>query len=350
MAMTPAELQKAGKYAINHYLKNTPIDQVEQNLSLFKRLTSKKKPFPATKEYIVEQLRTNYGEDGQWFSGDDTVTYNSRDPLAQAKFSWYSYHDGISLSDEELLRAGIVVTDEHKTSKATDAEKVQLSDLLQENMEVLRLGAQEAISRQLHLDGSANPKALVGLDGFLPLDNTTGVIGGLDRAANNWWRHHVATGITEATVENQMEKSWRACIKRGIGMPNFILAGADFIDAYRNCGLSNTGIHRQVTTTGKGGINLDVSTEGLYYKGVPIEYAPEFDDNFGGVVTPTIPWSKRCYFINDNHFFLRTIKGNDFSSRTPPRDKGQYVTSWAILWRGGLSMNLPSAHAALALA
>ena len=39
--------------------------------------------------------------------------------------------------------------------------------------------------------------------------------------------------LMPATIQEQMEKAWRACIRRAQGMPNVILAGADFIDAYR---------------------------------------------------------------------------------------------------------------------
>jgi hypothetical protein len=36
-------------------------------------------------------------------------------------------------------------------------------------------------------------------------------------------------------------------------------------------------------------------------------------------------------------------------TRHPPRSKDNYNHYWALLWRGALTMNMPSAHAVLAL-
>lgn len=93
-----------------------------------------------------------------------------------------------------------------------------------------------------------------------------------------------------------------------------------------------------------------MSTSGLYWKGIPIEYCPEWDDNFGGADTSPVGWSKRCYFLNLNHLYLRPITGSDFVTRHPPRGKENYNHYWAMLWRGAMTMNMPSAHAVLALA
>ena len=88
----------------------------------------------------------------------------------------------------------------------------------------------------------------------------------------------------------------------------------------------------------------------LYFKGIPLQYCPEFDDNFGGAQTPTISWAKRCYMLNLNHIQLRPIDGSDFVNRTPTRPATQYIAYMAVLWRGALTMNLPSAHACLSVA
>lgn len=150
-----------------------------------------------------------------------------------------------------------------------------------------------------------------------------------------------------------MEKAWRENIKRATGTPNVILAGSDFIDAYRKASQESGTIGaaiRHVTDSGKGGISVDMSTTGLYWKGVPIEYCPEWDDNFAGADTTSKDWKKRCYFLNMNHLFLRPIAGSDFVTRHPPRGKENYNHYWAMLWRGAMTMNMPSAHSVLCLA
>ena len=353
MPISAADLQDRLKVGLDFYLKNKPpVDQVAIERPFFKAMMSKKKAFSGAAQYVVEQLRTNYGANGQWFVGAASVTYNNRKTIEQAKYPWFNFHDGLQLEEDRLVANGIRVDNGAVKGSATADEKIAITNLVQEQSEALTLGAYERMSRDMHFDGTQAADAIQGLDSLLPIGaNNTGVTGGISRVTFAWWRHYVKTGITATSIANDMEIAWRSCIKRGKGRPDLILAGADFIDAYRNASLSTaTGTVRYVTHEGKGGVNVDNSINELFYKGVPIQYAPEFDDNFGGAQTPTIPWSKRCYFINTNHLQLRPIDGSDFVNRTPVSPANQYVLYMALLWRGALTMNLPSAHAALSLA
>lgn len=350
MPILAADLQDRLKVGLDYYLKNKPpVDQVAMERPLFKALMSKKKLFTGAAQYVVEQIRTNYGASGAWFVGAGTVGYNNRKTVELAKFPWFNYHDGLQLEEDRLVANGIKIVGE-KASPTAD-EKIAITNLIEEQAEVLTLGAYEGLSRDFHQDGTQSADAIQGLEALLPVGaNNLGTMGGISRVTNAYWRHNVKIGSTAGTVANDMEIMWRACIKRGTGKPNLIIAGADFIDAYRASGLSNTtGIVRQVVTSGKGGVDIDNSVNELFYKGVPIQYAPEFDTNFGGAA-PTIPWSKRCYFLNTNHIQLRPIEGSDMSNRTPVRPATQYVVYMALLWRGALTVNLPSAHGVISLA
>jgi len=353
MTITSAELARVGKASLDYYLKNKPIDQVGVQRPLLKHLTAKKKTFSGAREHVVEQIRKGYGSAGQWFDSSDTLNYTARDTLEQSRFPWYEFHDGMSVSESELAANGIVIDDNGNANSATGAEKIQLANMFNEKMDALRLGAQERFSQDLHLSGASSNKQIVGLDGLLPLDPTTGTVGGLDRATFAWWRNNADKTLTTANMQQKMELLWRQCSKRSQGQPDVILAGGDFIDEYRKACQQNGTIGsaiRHVTDSGKGGVNLDISTTGLYFHGVPVEYCPEWDDNFGGRDSTSTDWSKRCYFLNMNHITLRPLQGSDFVSRHPPRAASNYIHSWAILWRGALTMNMPSAHAVMALA
>lgn len=353
MPITADELLDRGKHGLDYFLKNNPIDQVSSQKPFLKAMSAKKKTFGGAKEVIVEQLRTAYGSNGSWFSGAGTLTYTKRRSIDQTKFPWYQFHDGLALDEDRLIANGINIAESVQTTNMSNAEKIQLTNLMEEQMTVLREGAQDRFSRDIQMNGGGNADQIVGLDGLLPLDNATGTVGGIDRAAKTWWRHYVDKTMDVATLEAKMEKGWRECIKRSNGTPDVILAGSDFIDAYSEA-TKTTGVAggavRVVQTDGKGGVTGDIGTTGLYYKGVPIQYCPEWDDNFGGADTTTSPWAKRCYFINTRHMTLRPIEGNDFVTRKPPRDKEAYTFYWALLWRGALTMNMAQAHAVFALA
>ncbi len=352
MAFSAQELQDAGKIAIDFFVKKNPIDQVAVERPLMKALMGKKKSFPGGKQYIVEQLRYRYQSNFQWFNGASVVTYNKRVTIDQAQFPWRSAHDGFSLDEDRLAQNGIVIDDNSKGGNASQAEQVQLTNLLQESTETLRLGFEEKFSMYLHLDGTSSTDAIAGLDNIVSLAPTSGTVGGIDRSTATYWRNNVQTSMTAPTTAAQastflaaMETQWRACVKNG-GRPDLIFAGAAFIDAYI---AAMTLAGQQITYAGGEVRKLDGGVGGIYFKGVEIQWCPEFDDNFGGFVSPATSWTKRCYFINSKHLTLRPMDGQDMVTRKPPRVYDKYVYYWALTWRGSLTTNRANAHSVLAL-
>lgn len=350
MPFSAQEIQDAGKIGLDFFLKNKPIDQVAIDRPLLKALMAKKKSAPGAKQFIVEQLRTGYGSNFQWFNGNQTVTYNRRVTNTQASYPWRSAHDGLALDEDRLIQNGIVITDEKGPKNATEAEQIQLTNLFEEQMEALRLGFQEQMSYQLHLDGTQNPDAITGLDGLLSLTPTTGTVGGIDRSTNAFWRNNVALGLTSTTgtgtILNQMEIAWRAA-KRNGGTPDLILVGSTFLDAFRNFMLSSYG--RMDFGSGTLGKSIDAGTDSMSFHGVPLVWSPEFaelDARYG----PATPWEKRAYFLNLDTIKLRPIEGQDMVTRKPPRAYDRYEYYWGITWRGALTMNRSNANAVLTVA
>ena len=354
MPFTPTEVAKAGKSSLDYFLKNKPIDQIGQEKPLLAALQKGKKSFGGAKEHIVEQIRTGYGSNAVWFtgSGDGQIAYNSRDTLAQARYTWYQVHDGMQISEDELIQNGLEVGENVKPKSASDAEVIQLTNIWEERCEALHLGLQEHFDHVLHLNGAGNANQLIGLDGLLGLTNATGVVGGIDRATAKYWRHYVDLTLTQATMFAKMEKAWKECYRKGGGRPDLILCGQTFYDTYAAActTASATGGIQRTMVAGKGGTDMDASIGRLYYKGVEVQWDPTMDDNVGGLDTTATLWTKRCYFINTKHIKLRPISGNDFQTREPPRDKTAYALYIALVWRGALSMNQSNAHAVLALA
>ncbi|MCB4358429.1 phage major capsid protein [Quatrionicoccus australiensis] len=352
MAFSAQELQDAGKIALDFHMKKSPIDQVAVERPFMKSLMGKKKSFPGGKQYIVEQLRYRYQSNFQWFNGASVVSYNKRVTVEQAQFPWRSAHDGFSLDEDRLAQNGIVIDDNGKGGNASQAEQVQLTNLLTESTETLRLGFEEKFSMYLHLDGTSSTDAVAGLDAIVALDPTSGTVGGIDRSTSTYWRNNVSTSLTAPTTASQaatflaaMETMWRACVKNG-GRPDLIFAGASFIDAYI-ASLTLSG--QQIQYAGGEARKLDGGVGGVYFKGIEIQWCPEFDDNFGGFVSPSTGWTKRCYFINSKHLTLRPMDGQDMVTRKPPRVYDKYVYYWALTWRGSLTTNRANAHAVLAL-
>src|SRR5208282_4245496 len=149
MPFTAEQLSYAGTAAINYFLRNDPIDNVNIARPLIKKLMEEKKPYIGGLQYVVEQLRYQNDSNFQSYFGDSQVTYNRKRTLQQAKYIWGAFHDGFGLNEDELTQNGICMTDD-RIAVPTDAEKVQLTNLLEENMETLKLGFLENFDYMLH--------------------------------------------------------------------------------------------------------------------------------------------------------------------------------------------------------
>jgi hypothetical protein len=138
-----------------------------------------------------------------------------------------------------MIQNGISVDDGGPGGKASDAEMLQLTNLLKEQTEILKLGFNEKFSQALQLDGTQSVDAITGLDALVSTTPTTGTVGGIDRslASNVYWRNYAQTGVTSTTttgnILDYLEIGYRACVRNG-GMPDFIQAGGNFIDGFRN--------------------------------------------------------------------------------------------------------------------
>jgi len=352
MPFTTQEISDAGKIGLDFYLKNNPVDQIAVERPFYKALNGRKSSAPGAKQYIVEQLRFRYQSNFQWFNGSQVVTYNRRQSIEQANYAWRSAHDGFALDEDRMIQNGISVDDSGPGGTASGAEVIQLTNLLKEQTEILRLGFQEKFSHAQHLDGSQSADAITGVDALISLTPTTGTVGGIDRAvaANAYWRNYAITGLTVTTTTGNvldfMEVAWRACVRNG-GRPNYMEAGSDFIDGFRNFMVKSYG---RVDYEGVG-IFKDVKagTEMLSFHGVPIVWNPEFDD-LQDLYAPGTSWKKRLYIDNLNHIKLRPISGQDMVTRKPPRAYDKYEWYWGLTWRGGVTMNRSNANAVLAIA
>lgn len=355
MPFSTAQITKAGKATLDNFQRNNPIDQIAVERPLLRMLMAKKRSFGGGKQYIVEQLRKAYNSNFQWYFGDQQVSYNKRDTLAQSFFPWRSCHDGYSLNEDDFFQNGLIVVDSATPQKSTEAERIQLTNLYDENNEVLRLGFEEKLDYELHLDGTQDTEALAGLDYLVPIDPTSGVVGGIDRATNTWWRSYTSTGLASGTLLNALEIGIRTQSRNG-GKPNMILAGSDWVDAFRAA--STSAISRQVTVSATGqGVSFDPSVgtgnagttdTGFRFHMIPIHWDPVME-TLDTDLSPATAWEKRGYMLNDKHIRLRPAQGHDMVTRKPPRVYDRYAYYWGLTWKGGLCINRSNCHGVYAL-
>lgn len=347
MPLTAAEIDKIGKTTIDFYRKNKPVDQINVERPLLDVLLPKAKPIVGGKEYIVDNIFKANGSNGQYWSGNSRVTYNTRDPNELVKYRWCNFHDGFTINEDELTRNGIKVTDDKGKSTATRGEVVQLTNMLQSQFMALDEGAKDFIHASLWLDGSQSADAVPGIDALVSTTPSSGTIGGI-AASNAYWQNGAATGLgtSLATLLDAMEQQKRRIV-RTKGRITHIFAGAAFIDALRNAVIAAN--QTQVTYQGGTQLDIDMATKTLKFDGIPIVWVPDFDNNFGGAA-PAITWTKRCYMLDLRHLSLNKDEDDWMRLRYPGRPIDQYVYYFALTAKYGMATTKRNAQSVLALA
>jgi len=340
MPLTAAQLALGANYQLQSYATHEPIDQFTTQRPLAKWLIERKQDSVFGNGKFNESVRFTNASNYQNYTGDDQVSYNQKDTVRWAVYQHYEAHDGFSINETELANNGILLTDDKNTTMS-GAEKIQLVHKLKENFTTLRDGFQENFDKELHLDGSANPNSVPGLDAIVSLTPAVGTVGGINAATFNWWRNFTRLNIATAKpgdLIDAMEKLFRECTTYGkLGNPDFIVVGSAMYDAIQADSLKVLGRQINLGQASTGGVTVDATTKALAFKGIPIVWDPTFDVLDAQLGLTTNKWSKRGYMLNSKAIKLRPVNGRWLIQRNPPRVYDRYVYYFGITADYGLT-------------
>lgn len=348
MPLNAQEIARIGKTTITAFGKNKPVDQINTDRPLLDILSPKAKDIVGGLDGFTLNIFKSNDANGQLYSGNAKVTYNSRSPNDFSKWNWMNHHDGFVLNEDELKRNGITVNDDVGKSVATKGEVVALSSMIQSNFMALEEGVKDHIHALLWQDNAALTDAQPGIDSIVSTAPTSGTIGNI-AASNTYWQNIARTGLatTMAALLDALEQSKRD-IQRRKGRFTHIFCGSAFYDALRNAVIAAN--VTQITYGSGSKLSIDMATDTLKFDGIPLTYVPAFDDNFGGAA-PAIPWTKRCYMLNlSNSIELYADKADFMKMRYPGRPIDQYTYHFAMTSKFGLGCAKRNSNAVLSLA
>lgn len=347
MPFTTEQIAAGANTQLETYRRNDPIDQVSIDKPFLNFLMANKKEVVFGNGYWNETLRLGTNSNYQNYFGADQVTYNTRQPIKQAKWAYANFHDGFMFDEDTLKANGIVMTDD-KTAVPSEAETIQIVNLLDTAYTDLKVGVQEEFGFEMLRDGSQSTKAALGLDALIDTTPATGTVAGIDASTATYWQNNANMAIASGLLA-EMEESWDACRLYGGSPPDKIFAGQAFINAYRAALLAAS--YTQVNYTGgKGGIAaMDGAVNDLYFHGVPVVWDPTFEALDARLGAITYPWTKRCYFINSKTLTLRPYKGAWMVKRKPERLPDRYVHYWGLTSSYALTINKRNGNAVLSI-
>lgn len=164
-------------------------DNATATVALLDRLRRKGKVKPAGGgRTIVQELEVSLNTNGGWYAGYDTLNTNPFQPFSAAEYDWKQAYVPVVWSGlEKLKNMGEFEVIDLVASRIRNGEK-SLYDL---------------VAQAVYSDGTGSGgKQLHGLQLFVVQANTTGIIGGIDRASNTFWRNVTASTTMSATVIN----------------------------------------------------------------------------------------------------------------------------------------------------
>jgi hypothetical protein len=347
MPFTPAEIENIANATIDfHSDRGKVLSQAIQDKPLLAAMTSAEKEFPGGKENITVRVKGAYTSTIQGFGGDDTVGYGNPANIRTAKYPWKLIHSGISFTMDELLRAGISVSDTMQgksTVTHSQAELVQLVDLIEDKLEDLKEGTDRGMNLMFWRDGTQDAKLVPGLRSFILDDPTTAtVVAGIDQSLNPWWRNRASLGVDSSTASNQnlvnkLQYEWRQLRRYG-GKPNLVLCGSDFLDAFEK-ELRSKGNYTLEGWAKSG--RIDASVADVEFKGTAFTYDPTLDDESK---------AKYCYVLDTRYIKPMVVSGEARKQHAPARPETKYVFYRAQTWVGGLVCNKRNAHGVYSIA
>lgn len=334
---------------LDHYIRGPLFQNNIQEKPLLAKMEAKSKSFPGGNENISVGVKmangaggTNDGVTG--FSHTDTVNFYNPTNGLRAEYIWREHHIGMTLSETEMKRHGIMVDDkfEGKVRRKGDRGLHILSNLMDEALADFAEQYASTMNTLLWDDGTTDTSALAGLRSIILDIPTLGTVGGLSAVTYAPWRNRARTNafaldasfdaayggdrITSNVANGgalcqALQKEYRQ-LRRFGGRPDCFFAGSDFIDALETEMRAN-GYYSDNGFTGGG----DVGVGEVKFKGMQVVYDPTLDD---------ISRSKYAYIWDSRDIQLYALEGDWKRQRNPARPYNSFVFYQSMLCTGQL--------------
>jgi hypothetical protein len=318
--------------ALTMYVRGKVFAQTVQDKPLVRILQAKKKTFPGGKDNVSLPVQINFmsGVSGffQGFAEDDALVFTQAQNALRGTYPWKEMHAGLILTETELKKDGITVTDNQKTSEHSEVELTRLTSILQNRLEDFGESWARSMNSMLWGDGSQDAKQIPGVRSLMFDDSTVGTVGGLSNVTYPAWRNRSSLNITASEENQTLSKTLRGelrQLKRFGGKPNIALAGSAFIEALES-ELQSKGLYSYEGFVNNGKTDLGIADISLRGLGT-FTYDPTLDD---------MGMSKKCYIFDDSKLTLYPMQDEENKLREPVRPYQYLVYMRSMTYTGAL--------------
>lgn len=308
----------------------TLADNITNNNALLARLKAKgkQKPFSGGRE-IYQELRYAQNQTFMWYSGTEYLNVSLNDTMTAARFPIKQASIAVVLSGLEELQ---------------NASEEQMIDLIEARVDTAEDTFWNQMSGAVYSDGTGfGGKQMNGLALLISKAPTSGIVGGIDRSSQVWWRNVAVNAntdtrgvVTSTNIQSYMN-STTIGLKRNSDGIDLIVADNNYYLAYLN---SLQAIQRITTSPGT---KTGAGFTSLKYYGAGKEVDVILDGGKNGQI-PT----NTMYFINDDYLFYRPHSGRNFKVIGGDRaNVNQDAIVRIMAWAGNMAINNCSLQAVL---
>ncbi len=334
MALGLVVAQDIVNTTLTMYMRGAALAQTTADKPLLKALRAKQKTFPGGKDNVSSPVQGVFMSDtAGFFAGyaeDDALNFAQAQNVLRCSYPWRELHAGLIISETELKKDGISISDHQVTHEHAETDLIRLTGLLQNRLADYAESWARSVNRMLWLDGSQDAKAVPGVTSLLLEGAPAGSTGGLSRTTYVWWRNRNIQNITPSEANQTLSKTLRSelrFLRKYGGKPNLALCGSDFITALES-EVQAKGLY---TEEGFGKeTNTDLGMATIVMRGLgKFEYDPTLDD---------LGLSKHCFIMDDRRLRLRPMTDEDNKRRTPERPYNYFVFLQSMTWTGTLEV------------
>lgn len=271
----------------------TLADNISNNNALLDRLRKKgkSKPFTSGRE-IMQELRYAQNQTFMWYSGYEFLNVSLNDTMTAARFPIKQASISVTISGLEELQ---------------NRDESAMVDLIESRVDTAEDTFWNQMSAGVYSDGTGwSGKQIGGLSLLVSKAPNSGVVGGIDRSSNVWWRNASINANTDArgvvstgNIQSYMN-STTIGLKRNSDGVGLIVADNNYYLAYLN---SLQAIQRITEDKGSAGAGFT----SLKYFGAGKSVDVILDGGKNGQIA-----ANTMYFLNDDYFHFRPHADRNF--------------------------------------
>ena len=304
-------------------------DNITNNNALLERLKSKgkAKPFSGGRE-IMQELRYAQNQTFMFYSGFEFLNVSLNDTMTAARFPIKQASIAVVLSGLEELQ---------------NRSEEEMIDLIEARVDTAEDTFWNQMSASIYSDGTGwGGKQIGGLSLLVSKSPTSGVVGGIDRSSQAWWRNVAVNAntdsrgvVTSSNIQSYMN-STTIGLKRNSDGVDLIVCDNNYYLAYLN---SLQAIQRITTDSGNAGAGYT----SLKYYGAGKSVDVVLDGGKNGQIP-----ANTMYFLNTDYLFYRPHAARNFKVIGGDRTNiNQDAIVRLMAWAGNMTIANPSLNGVL---